>query len=136
MITNIWNEIKNLLNGLIATTTLTAVYNYDIKEINSFPIAKITTMDGVETVLDTFTNQDNLIFKISVIDQNKSVEVMEARMRLLIDNILNELRKKENQTLNNTVCNFWISFVWGWLDLEQPMRVCEITLNCKTTNTI
>lgn len=136
MITNIWLEIKNILNSLITTTTLTAVYNYDIKEINSFPIAKITTIDWEETVLDTANNEDNLNFKITVIDQNKSVENMETRMRLLVDNILSELRKKQNQTLNNTVCSFNMSFVWWWLDLEHPMRVCEITLRCKTINII
>jgi hypothetical protein len=56
-------------------------------------------MDGEEIYLDNLVNLTNLKYVIRVYDQNKSVALMEARMRLLIDNIMIELRKKGNCTL-------------------------------------
>jgi hypothetical protein len=37
---------------------------------------------------------------------------MEERMRSLADDILNELRKKENATLNGAVCKFVFTINW------------------------
>jgi hypothetical protein len=132
MFSNIWTEIYNIIYWLIDTTTLSAVYNYDVKTYNSFPTATIWVIEWEEIFLDTGNNSDNLIFKIKVVDQNKNIDTMEARMRLLADNILWELRKRENQTLNNTVCKITFSINWGWIDDEQPMRVFEIL--CRTTS--
>ena len=136
MFSTISNEIYTIINGLVATTKLAAVYNYDVKTYNSVPAATITPLDTTEVVLDTVTNMDTIPFRIRVVDKNKNVETMEARMRLLADNIIAELRKKENITLNWTACNmtFWI--VWGWLDDQQPMRTFDITCTVTTTNTI
>jgi len=100
MFSTISNEIYTIINGLVATTKLAAVYNYDVKTYNSVPAATITPLDTTEVVLDTVTNMDTIPFRIRVVDKNKNVETMEARMRLLADNIIAELRKKENITLN------------------------------------
>jgi hypothetical protein len=90
---------------LVASTKLASVYNYDVKTYNSVPCATITPLDITEISLDTATNIDTIPFRIRVVDKNKNVSDMEARMRILADDILTELRKKTNITLNGTVVN-------------------------------
>jgi hypothetical protein len=79
---------------------------------------------------------DTIDFRIRIVDKNRDVANMEARMRTLIDNIIAELRKKSNITLGGLICNMTFEITWGWLDDDQPMRTCEITCKCLTTNTI
>jgi len=136
MFSEISNELYTLINWLVATTKLASVYNYDVKTYNSVPCATITPLDIKETPLDQATNIDEVPFRIRVVDKNKDVANMEARMRTLADEILTELRKRENITLNWTVCNvnFWVT--WGWLDDQQPMRTFEIICTCTAINTI
>jgi len=134
----VWNSINNLLTSLIATTTLTAVYNYDVKDSNSFPFTTISMKSGSEKELDTSTNEASYELVIRVVDMNKVVSSMEPRMRLLCDNIIAELRKLNNQTLAGTVINILpITTSWGWYDWQQaPSRVCEITLTIREIFTI
>jgi len=128
--TGIWTSIETILNGLIGSTTLTAVNNYDAKTSQTFPYANISTRDGLEDFLDTCHNSITYKFLIRVIDRNKDVEIMEARMRLLCDNILEELRKKNNQTLWGSVLKFWpFSVVWGWFEWQEPSRTFEISVD-------
>ena len=136
MFSTISNEIYTIINSLVATTKLAAVYNYDVKTYDNVPVATITPLDTAETVLDTVTNMDVIPFRVRVVDKNKNVATMESRMRTLADEIIAELRKKENITLNGSVCNmtFWIT--WGWMDDQQPMRTFEIVCTVTTTNTI
>ena len=134
MFTTISNEIETILNGIVASTKLAAVFNYDVKTYSKFPTATISVVDGEQTLLDTATNDDNINFRIRIVDQNRSIATMEARMRLLIDNVLTTLRTSNN--LNNTVCRVTFSIVWWWIDDSQPMRSCDITCHCLTTNAI
>jgi ABC-type enterochelin transport system ATPase subunit len=92
--------IYNIVNGLVASTTLAIVYNYDVKEITKYPCAIISVKDGDEEELDTKNNLLKTRYIIRVQDQNVSVATMEARMRTLCDSILAELRKKANQTIS------------------------------------
>jgi len=57
-------------------------------------------------------------------------------MRTLADEVLAELRKKTNITLNWATLNMTFTVTWGWLDDEQPMRTFEIICNCTAINTI
>ena len=132
MFSTISNELYTIMNWLIAWTKLASVYNYDVKTYDTVPCATITPLDSVETVLDTINNQDVIPFRIRVVDKNKDIANMEARMRTLADAVLTELRKKTNVTLNWAVCNMTFTITWGWLDDEQPMRTFEI--NCITTS--
>jgi len=136
MFSEISNELYTIINSLVATTKLASVYNYDVKTYNSVPCATITPLDIVEIPLDTVTNMDTVPFRIRVVDKNKSVESMEARMRTLADELLAELRKRENITLNWTVCNINFGVTWGWLDDQQPMRTFDIICTCTATNSI
>lgn len=136
MFSTISNAIKTILDWLVAGTTLASVYNYDVKTYDVIPCATITPLDTEETILDTATNLDKVQFRIRVVDRNKSIEDMEVRMRILADNVLWELRKKENISLWWTVCNVEFAVQWGWLDDEQPMRTFDIICTCYTTNTI
>ena len=136
MYSSIWTALKAILDPLITTTTLTAVYNYDVKTYNTFPALSIVIWEWEETYLDTANNEANINFLIRIVDQNKDVSSMEARMRTLVDNILVELRKKSNSTL--WWIAEWITFkiIWWWQDLEMPIRVCEITCIVKIVNTV
>ena len=136
MFSTISSKLYDIVNWLIATTKLASVYNYDVKTYDTVPCASITPLDSTEIVLDTITNQDNIPFRIRVVDKNKDQANMEARMRLLADQILAELRKKENITLGWTICNMTFAINWGWLDDEQPMRTFEITCNTTSINSI
>jgi len=136
MFSNVWTALKAILDPLITTTTLTAVFNYDVKTYDTFPLCNIMIADSEETYLDSSNNMADLKFIIKIIDQNKSIATMEVRMRTLVDTILVELRKKSNCTL------WWIaewitfSIIWGWQDYEQPTRVCEITCKVRVVNTV
>jgi hypothetical protein len=136
MFTSITWAIKTILDGLIASTTLASVYNYDVKTYESFPCATITPIDWEEIFLDTSSNVDNFVIKIRVVDQNRDISWMEARMRLLADNILSELRKKSNCTLWWIIEKIDFSITWGWIDNEQPMRVFEIFCRTQSVNNI
>ena len=136
MFTAIWTALYNIINWLVASTTLNVVYNYDSKWSDTFPYATISTVDWEEIYLDNLVNKTNLKFIVRVYDQNKSISTMEARMRLLIDNIMIELRKKGNCTLWDIVESMTFNLNWWWQDMEQPVRVCEITCNIQMVNNI
>jgi len=136
MFSTISNELYTIINWLIATTKLASVFNYDVKEYTSVPCATITPLDVTEWVLDTVTNIDTLPFRIRVVDKNKDLANMEARMRTLADDILAELRKKENITLWWNACNMTFTIGWGWIDDSQPMRIFDITCIVTVTNSI
>lgn len=128
----IWDSVYNIVNSLIATTKLTAVYNYDAKGSETYPYAIITTKDGTENMLDTSTNYSEFNFIIRVVNINKNVSTMEDVMRQLCDDIMTELRKGVNKTLSGTVDYFLpTSISWGWADGQEPTRVFEINVEVK-----
>lgn len=129
------NAIKVILDWLITTTKLTAVYDYDVKIINSYPIAKISVMDWEWSFFDTNTNKFISQYKIVILNENKTVATSEPIMRELIDEILIELHKKDNVTLWGIVDRFVpISVNWGWTDTNEPLRICEII--CETMESV
>ena len=136
MFWTISNEIYTIINWLVASTKLAQVFNYDVKTYDKVPCATITPLEATEIPLDTANNTDTVPFRIRVVDKNKSIVTMEARMRTLCDDLLAELRKRENITLNWTVCNTTFSVTWWWLDDEQPMRTFDIIVTCTVTNSI
>lgn len=136
MFWTISNEIYTIINWLVASTKLAQVFNYDVKTYDKVPCATITPLEATEIPLDTANNTDTVPFRIRVVDKNKSISSMEARMRTLCDDLLAELRKRENITLNWTVCNTTFSVTWWWLDDEQPMRTFDIIVTCTVTNSI
>lgn len=128
----IWDSIYTIINSLVASTKLTAVYNYDAKGSESYPYAIITTKDWSEDMLDTSTNYSEFKFIIRVVNVNKDVSNMEAVMRQLCDDIFTELRKGANKTLSGTVDYFLPTSVsWGWWDSQEPTRVFEISVEVK-----
>ena len=136
MFSTISSEIYDIVNWLVASTKLASVYNYEVKQYDSVPCATIQPLDSKEIVLDTASNFDTIPFLIRVVDKNSDIANMEARMRTLCDDIMTELRKKENITLQGTVCWSEFSISWGWIDDTQPMRTFEITMTTTSTNVI
>lgn len=136
MYASIWNELETILNSLVAGTKLNTVFNYDIKQYQSFPCASISPLDDTEIFFDTADNQIDIQFRIRVADQNRNISVMEDRMRTLCDQVTAELRKSSNQTLNDSVCAFQFNVIWWWIDDQQPIRIFDINLTAKVITAI
>ena len=134
MFKDTWDALDTILTTLIATTTLNNVTNYDLKQYTGFPCITISPVDWGEVFSDTANNEDNFKMRVRVVDQNKSIATMEPRIRLLVDQIIAELRKKDNAELWNTICSFTMTFVWGWLDDQFPTRICDIIIEAKQIN--
>lgn len=121
------DSLYSVVNGLVASTKLTAVYNYDIKEATTFPYAIITTKDWEENILDTQSNEIEYSFIIRVIHQSNDIANVEPVMRQLCDDIMWELRKQANQTLSWTIKRLApFSVTWWWADWQFPTRVFDI----------
>ena len=104
MIQTIWQSLETILNSLVATTSLEAVYNYPPKKSDTYPYAVIFPGQLTEEIFDTIwdwgNNQVTINYTISVFDRNKDTATMENRMRALADDLLDELRKQTNLTLS------------------------------------
>jgi hypothetical protein len=130
--TTITSQIFTILTNLISTTTLSQVSNYDLKVTNKFPYAVVSVWESTEDIIDTCNNEAVYNITVRVVDQNKDVSTMETRMRLLADDILDEFRKDDNQTLQWNVEKFVpFNVVWGWADNQIPTRFFDI--NCEVT---
>jgi hypothetical protein len=129
-----WIAIYNILNWLIASTKLVAVYNYDVKQVDSYPFAKITVNDWIWDFLDTSINQLISNYKISVINQANTTANSEAIMRELVDNILIEFNKSTNITLGWIVERLKVTNInWWWAESNEPLRICEINIEILET---
>ena len=127
----IWNAVYTQLLGVKTTSPAVAeVYNHEVKESTSYPYIAITPTDVKEDVLDQLQNESNYNFTIRLIDKNKDIREMEARMRELADLVLTKLRDMGHQiTLTNgTSIKLTWSWNWGWLDEQEPLRVFNIIL--------
>lgn len=128
----IWIAIKAILDSLVSTTTLAVVYNYDAKTSDNYPYAEIIVSDASEEFLDTANNLSTKNFIIRVTDLSRDLSNTEAKMRLLCDNIVAELRKEANETLGwiaKRVLPKWIN--WYWVTNERQdgsNRIFEINL--------
>jgi hypothetical protein len=124
--------IYNILNALVATTKLTDVYNYDVKQVDSYPFAKVSVMDGDSDFFDTTENEMISNYRVSIIHQNRAIETIEPVMRELVDEVLLELNQKTNITLSGTVVYMKVSNIaWGWSELNETVRICDIFIEVK-----
>ena len=126
----IWVAIKTKMDEMKVTNPwVVDVYNYEVKTSESYPYISITPTNITEDVLDQLQNQSIYNFTIRVIDKNKDVAVMEARMREIVDLVLWKLREMWHQitlTDGTSIKINW-SWNWGWLDEQEPLRVFNIT---------
>lgn len=134
MYNNNVSSIKSILTPLIATTKLTAVYDYDVKSVDSYPFAKISVIDWEWDFFDTANNKLVSNYRISIINQANITSASEVLMRQLVDLVITELNKKTNVTLWWTVDRFIpISVSWGWTESNEPLRICDITVEVMET---
>lgn len=129
MYTNIWNALKTILDGLVATTKINVVYNYDKTQHSSLPAVTISPIDTTEVLFASDRNMVDINYRIRCVDDAKGLQETENNMRSIADAILRELRL--NPDLNGTVCLFDVNVVWGWVWDEQPYRSFDINLICK-----
>lgn len=135
MYNNNVSKIKAILDPLITTTKLTAVYDYDVRSVDSYPFAKISVIDWEWDFFDTANNKLVTNYRISIINQATITSASEVLMRQLIDSILTELNKKANITLSWSVDRFIpVGVSWGWGEANEPLRICDIT--CEVMETI
>ena len=132
MYSTIGQKLYEIINALEPTTKIAAVYNYDKKEFDAFPSVIISPSDQTENIFDTRDNESVYKFIVRVVDLNKNVSSMEARMREICDDILETLRK--NQFLDNTVHRTTLSVRWGWASQDVELRVCEIVVESAVLN--
>lgn len=124
--------LYDIVNWLVATTKLTAVFNYDVKSVDSYPFAKVSVMDGDNDFFDTNENELVSTYRISVINQNTNIVNSEPVMRELADQIILELNKKTNVTLSWTVVYMKVTNIaWGWSETNESIRICDIIVEVK-----
>ena len=87
------------MNGLIATTDLNFVYNYEKKIGDSgYPYATITPTSTVEKIYSSNANMIDIPFVIAVYVRSESIAVAEVTIRTIVDAILTGLRGDEYLT--------------------------------------
>lgn len=131
-------SIASSLNTILTTvknapgSILAQVFDYDLQvaDDNGYPFASIVNGDAEESVLDSAYNEAEYHFFIRVCDLAKDKSATEVNMRILVDAILAELRKKTNLYLSNTVDNTLPFRVrWSWEGSGTvPLRVCTIEI--------
>jgi len=122
-------KLTDILSSLIGSTKLQAVYNYDIKQVDVYPIAIVRVKDGESDFFDTTNNEMTSSYTIAIVNENKTVATSETVMRELVDDVLLELNKKENLTLGGTVNRIIPRNIsWGWSETNESVRICDITI--------
>ncbi len=125
------DKLETILNTVKANgTRLAAVYDTQVPEAIEYPYATISNGDANEKALDNQFNITLYRFIIRVVNIGTDKVAVEATLRQLADEIMAELRKRENQTLGGTVDRFLpYTLTWGWEIGNTPgNRFFEINL--------
>lgn len=109
---------------------LAAVYDTQVPTTPGYPYATLSTGEATEESLDTELNSTLYRFTIRAVNVSEDKVATETTMRKLADDLLAELRKRENQTLGGTVDRFLpFSLNWGYESGSTvPNRYFEIRL--------
>jgi hypothetical protein len=132
MFTGNAQKIFDIVNSLVATTKLTVVYNYDTKTSDSYPYSTVSVWNWESDFYDTTNNEMISTYIVSVYYRDKNIDTTEWYIRELVDQILTELNKKTNLTLEGTVTYMkpvWIQ--WWWIESDESKRVCDISVEVK-----
>lgn len=138
---NIKAEIKAILDALVSTNKLQVVYDYPIGQSDQYPYSVIETEGIQDDFLDSASNRVTYTFAISFFDaltEAISRSATENRLHVLCDNILHELRKKSNLTLNGDSVSLRITGVtWGYQgEATAPIRSFTIALEAEAIKSI
>lgn len=128
--TAIIDKIKQVVE---TNNRLSATYDYQIKNYDTYPTATIFPDDTTEVVFDTAYNSSTYTIRVRVADRNVDIENTEKNLRIICDELMAQLRQ---MPLDNTIQRvvFWIN--WWWTDDEEPLRVFEIKCDCTQLNAI
>lgn len=109
---------------------LAEIYDTQVPTSPEYPYATISSGDATEDTLDTELNKTLYRFTIRAVNVSEDKVATETTMRKLADDILAELRKRENQTLGGTVDRFLpYTLTWGYENGNTvPNRYFEIQL--------
>ena len=128
-------KLKDILDTVknASGSALSATFDYDPGYTSSlgFPYACVVNKTAEEEALDTANNQTLYHFVLRVCDVNSTKTQVEQNIRNCADQLLAELRKRENMTFGGTVDKvypFQVNFFWD-NSQQTPMRVCEITVD-------
>jgi outer membrane protein OmpA-like peptidoglycan-associated protein len=89
-----YTAITNSIYAKLQTVTrLNAVFNYEVKSSDAYPYACVAPLSNSDEVFDTAENRLSYQIMIRIIDFNKESATMEAEMRNVVDDVLDELRE-------------------------------------------
>jgi len=125
----IWEYLYNEINDIPKLNTRT--WNYEKTGIDTFPNAIIYPEPtwSRQIIKDTNNYTINTIYVVRITDANKDRQVMEDRMRELVDQALDKIRKI-NQSCE--MYNITTDIRWGYDNSEQPKRVAELIVSATT----
>ena len=125
-------KLKAILDIVQSTSPrLAFVYDTQVPDSPSYPYATLSSGEMKEEELDTWSNIALYSFTIRAVNVAIDKETSEATMRWLADDLLSELRKRENQTLGGTVDRFLPYTLNWWYENSAwsvPSRFFEIKM--------
>ena len=101
-IVTLQTRIKALIDGIKVASGIAATFAYEPTSVDSTPAVSIVVDDGGNDLYST-SNQTNLTvpFLIRVMVEKTTDDATQTALLLgIVDDILDELRKKSNQTLS------------------------------------
>ena len=134
MFKDIWDKIYNKLVALKSTTTLNEVYNFYPKQFDSYPLAIVYPSDSNEIILDSVQNTIEIPYIVTIIDTYDDPSTVEAKLRTLVDSIIDNFRKdQELRTwLNRLTYTLSIQTNWTFNTDEANYRIIDIILRFRT----
>ena len=135
-IISVRTRLKTILDALVATTTLAAVYNYQPIKPTKTPFAALLFGGGNENLVDSVANEFESEFLIRVVvEEITDYSTQETKLLTATDAILDEIRDDDNWTLSGDAHFLLSTSVSAILSskLEStPVLYQEITVKAKT----
>lgn len=89
MFKTISDKVYAIVNGLVASTDILSVYNYEPRQLDGYVSATITPDDSVETIFDSNTNEVEIPILISIRASVSNIDAsVESDFRTLVDLVL------------------------------------------------
>jgi len=128
---DIWDRLYTEINNIPKLNTRT--WNYEKTNIDTFPNAIIYPTTWDQQGYDSNSFQTIYNFNVRITEQNKNRQVMEDRIRILIDQVLEKLRKIEQDC---SLYKIKTNILFWYEDTEQPKRAVDINISATALNKI
>jgi hypothetical protein len=89
MFTTVGDKVFAIVNGLVATTDLNFVYNYEKKIGDSgYPYATVTPTSTNQFVYSSCEDRVEISYMIAIYVRNASIAIAEGTIRGIVDDVL------------------------------------------------